>query len=215
MNFEDIGRVWREQGTGDFQRRKIENLSMVQGRAERFLDRHYRKGIFLFVITFLGLAAAVAVAAVADAGRPWLAWPGLIILIATLLRGLFSWQGLRRPRIDATPPVRHAVQAAVDRLVFMERFWERAGTLRFYLPFLTGEILAFEGFRPVGEERGIVSAGFYSLLFFIVVYGSFNNRRAARQTVRPLREELESWLADLAAFEHDSSPDAEPKAGTP
>jgi len=172
--------------------------------------RLYRQGMFIFVVTFLSLAAAVAVVVAADAPRPWLAWPGMIILIATLLRGLFSWQALRRPPVDATPPVRHAVQAAVDRLRFIERFWERAGRLRFYLPFLVGEILGFEGLRPVGAERGIMSAGFYCFLFFIVVYGSFNNRRAARQTVRPLREDLESWLADLAAFDHDGSPAAEP-----
>ena len=215
MNFEDIGRVWREQGTGDFQRRKIENLSTVQGRAERFLGRLYRQGMVIFVVTFLSLAAVVAAAAVAAAPRPWLAWPGMIILVATLLRGLFRWQALRRPRVDATPPVRHAVQAAVDRLRFIEGFWERAGRPRFYLPFLVGEILAFEGFRPVGAERGVMTAGFYALLVFIVVYGSLQNRRAARQTVRPLREDLESWLADLAAFDHDGAPDAEPKGGTP
>ena len=213
MNFEDIGRVWREQGTGDFQRQKIENLSTVQGRAERFLGRLYRQGMVIFVITFLSLAAVVAIAA--DAARPWLAWPGLIILIAPLLRGLFRWQALRRPSVDATPPVRHAVQATVDRLRFIERFWERAGTLHFYLPFLVGEILAFEGFRPIGAERGVMTAGFYAFLFLIVVCGSRGNRRAARRNVRPLREDLESWLADLAAFDQDGAPDAEPKGGTP
>ena len=203
MTFEDIGRVWREQGTGDFQRRKIENLSTVQGRAERFLGRLYRQGMFIFVVTFLSLAAVVTVVAVA-APRPWLAWPGMIILIALLLRVLFRWQAFRHPPVDATPPVRHAVQAAVDRLSLIERLWERAA-LHFYLPFLLGEILAFEGLRPVGAERGIMTAGFYAFLFFLVVYGSLGNRRAARQMVRPLREDLESWLADLAAFDHGVS----------
>lgn len=202
MTFDDIGRVWREQGTGDFQRRKIENLSTVRGRAERFLDRLYRQGMFLFVVTFLSLAVVGAVVA-ADAPRPWLAWPGMVILIGTLLRGLLAWQALRRPQVDATPPVRHAVKAAVDRLRYIEGVWEGAARLRFYLPFLVGEILSFEGFRPVGAERGVMTAGFYCFLLFIVVYGSFKNRRAARQTVRPLREDLESWLADLAAFDHE------------
>lgn len=212
MNFEDIGRVWRDQGTGDFQRQKIENLSTVQGRAERFLDRLYRRGMVIMVITFLAMAAGVAAGA-ADAARPWLAWPGLIILIATLLRTLFGLQALRRPRVDATPPVRHAVQAAVGRLRRLERFWERAA-LHFYLPVLVGEILAFEGFRPIGApERGVETAGFYALLFLIVVGGSLGNRRTAKRNVRPLREDLESWLADLAAFDH--SPDAEPKGRTP
>jgi hypothetical protein len=211
MTFEDIGRVWREQGTGDFQRRKIENLSTVQGRAERFADRFYRRGMFIFAVTFLSLAAVVAAVAADAPPRPLLAWPGLIIVVGTLLRWLLRWQALRRPRVDATPPVRHAVQAAVDRLRFMERWWERAGQPHFYLPFLVGEILAFEGFRPVGEGRGVVTVVFYGLLLLTVVYGTLGNRRAVRQTVRPLREDLESWLADLAAFDHDGAPDAEPK----
>src|SRR5262245_30493207 len=100
MKFEDIGRVWREQGTGDFERRKIEDLSTVRGRAERFLDLLYRQGMFIIAVTFLLLAAGMAAV---DAARPWLALPGLVILIATLLRGLFRWQALRRPRVDATP----------------------------------------------------------------------------------------------------------------
>ena len=213
MTFEDIGRVWREQGTGDFQRRKIENLSTVQGRAERFADRFYRRGMILLAVTIPAMAAIVIAAAADLPPRPWLAWPGLIILIAILLRLLFRWQALRRPRVDATPPVRHAVQAAVDRLRVMESFWERASRPLSYLPFLVGEILAFEGLRPVGAERGVITAIFYGLLLLTVVFGSLANRRAVRQTIRPLREDLETWLADLTAFDHDGAPDAEPKGG--
>jgi hypothetical protein len=208
MNFEDVGRVWREQGTGDFQRRKIENLSTAQGRADRFLGRLHRRGMVTFAITFLGLAAAV-VAGIADWGRPWLAWPGLIILVATLLRALFRLQALRSPHADTTPPVRHAVQAAVDRLRLLEQFWNRAA-LHFYLPFLVGEILTFEGFRRIGAERCVMNDGFYVFLILIVVFGSLENRRAARRNVRPLREDLESWLADLESFDHDGSSGAEP-----
>jgi hypothetical protein len=160
--------------------------------------------MFIIVFTLLLFAAAAAVGAF-NAARPWLAWPGLVILTAVLVRALLTWQALRRPRVDNTQPVRQAVQAAVDRLRFAESYWERAGRVSFYLPFLVGEILAFEGLMPIGVERGVITAGFYAFLLFIVVLGSVRNRREARQTVRPLREDLESWLADLAAFDQNGS----------
>jgi len=211
MNFEDLGRVWQEHGTGDFQRRKIENLSVVQGRAERFLSRLYRRGMFTFGLTFLGLAAALAVGAAAP--RPWLAWPGVIILIATLLKTLFRWQALRRPREGSTQPVRQMVEAEVGRLRVLERFWKGA-VLHFYLPFTVGEILGFEGLRPIGAERGIMTGGFYAVLFLLVMGGIIRNRRSVSHTVRPLREELESWLASLEAFDYDRKPNAGLQGGT-
>jgi hypothetical protein len=211
MNFEDLGRVWHEHETGDFQRRKIESLSTVRGRAERFLSRLYRQGMVIFAITFVLLAVALTVGAAP--ARPWLAWPGVIILVATLLKTLFRWQSLRRSRADSTQPVRRMVQAEIERLRLLERFWERA-PLHFYLPFLVGEILGFEGLRPIGAERGIMTGGFYVVLFVLVVLGIISNRRAAGHTVRPLREELESWLAGLEAFDDDRRPNAGLQGGT-
>ena len=211
MNFEDLGRVWQEHETGDFQRRKIENLSTVRGRAERFLSRLYRQGMVIFTITFALMVGALTVGAAP--ARPWLAWPGTFILVATLLKTLFRWQSLRRSRADSTQPVRRMVQAEIERLRLLERFWERA-PLHFYLPFLVGEILGFEGLRSIGAERGIETGGFYVCLFLIVVLGSLGNRRAARHNVRPLREELESWLAGLEAFDYDSRSNAGSKGET-
>jgi hypothetical protein len=211
MNFEDLGRVWQEHETGDFQRRKIENLSTVRGRAERYLSRLYRHAMINFAITLAVLVAGAAAAAAAP--RPWLALPGVIILLATLLKSLFRWQALRRSRADSTQPVRQMVEAEVGRLRVLERFWKGAA-LHFYLPFTVGEILGFEGFRPIGAERGIMTGGFYAVFFLLVVAGIIGNRRAVSHTVRPLREELESWLAGLEAFDYDRKPNAGLQGGT-
>ena len=72
--------------------------------------------------------------------------------------------------------------------------------------FLVGEILAFEGFRPVGAERSIVSFVFYPMLIGIIAVVVFRNPVFARKKVRPLREDLESWLEGLQALENEDAP---------
>jgi hypothetical protein len=198
MNFEDLGRVWQESGTGDFRRRKIENLSTVRGKAERLLNRIHRQGkrigavtVILCVVFFtLGLLASP---------RPWLAGSGVLILSAWLAYGIKIVLALGETTDVEPRPVRHAVESAVCRLRILERFWGNAHWL--FLAFLLGEVLAFEGFRPSGAERGAISAGFYLFLISLVVFGTLARRRDARSTVRPLREDLESWLAGLEAFD--------------
>jgi hypothetical protein len=212
MTFEDIGRVWREQGTGDFQRRTIENLSTVRGRAQRLLDSVYRRGTWIGTATLL-LFVPIAWFGVVDSPRPWLAAPGVAMLWIWLIVLLIRVRSLRAPRAETPFPVRVVVQSEVTRLQHLERFW--GGRVHWTLPaFLIGEILAFEGFRPLHVPRGWVTVSFYVALFALVVYATAARRRDVRTTVRPVREELQSWLAGLESFDYDGAPEAEPRGGT-
>ena len=211
MNFEDLGRVWQEQGTGDFQRRKVESLSTVRERAEKLLSTIHRNGRwvggFTLVLLLVGLVAAVA-----DTPIPWMVGTGWVILIAWLVRMLTRVRRFDAPRSGSPLPVREAVASEVSRLLLLEQFWGRIH--RGFPMFLVGEILVFEGARPPGAERGAWYFGFYVALFALVAYTIVARGRDARTKVRPLREELESWLAGLEAFDFDRELDAGMQGGT-
>src|SRR5688500_6502334 len=85
MTFEDLGRVWQEQGSGDFQRRKIESLSSVRGKAARLLNGLHRRGKWLTAVT-ASLVVLFGGWGVLESPRPWLAGPGLLILLVWLVR---------------------------------------------------------------------------------------------------------------------------------
>lgn len=211
MTFDDLGRVWQEQGTGDFQRRKVENLSTARGRAEKMLEGIRRHGTRSAVFTLL-LCTPIFAFGVLESQRPWLAGAGSVILLAWLVRMLLRVQRFGAPRSGAPQPVRVAVASEVSRLRLLEQFWGRQN--RSFPVFVVGEVLAFEGFRPPGYERGLLSALFYIGLFTIVAYAVVARGRDARTKVRPLREELESWLAGLDAFDFDGELDAGMQGGT-
>jgi hypothetical protein len=211
MTFEDLGRVWQEQGTGDFQRRKIESLSTVRGKAERLLNGVHRNGKWIGGFT-LTLFVVFATPVLLDAPRPWLAGSGWLVLSVWLVHVTRVVLALGGAKGAEPLPVRDSVESEVRRLRILERFW---GNVHWgFLVFLVGEVMTFEGMRPVGAERGVMSGGFYVLLIVLVVYGTLARRRDARSKVKPLREELESWLAGLEAFDFDRELDQRRQEGT-
>jgi hypothetical protein len=211
MTFEDLGRVWQEQGSGDFQRRKVENLSTVRGKAERLLSGMHRRGKWITAVT-VTLCAVFFTMGMLAAPRPWLAGSGVLILsvwMGYVIKGVIE---LGSPKGAASLPVRASVESEVRRLKVLERFWGGTGWL--LAAFLVGEVMAFEGFRPLDAERGVMTGGFYVFLVALVVFGTRARRRDARFKVQPLREELESWLAGLEAFDFDRELDARGREAT-
>lgn len=198
MTFEDLERVWQEQGTGDFQRRKIESLSTVRGKAERLLNGIHRRGKWVTAFT-VTMCAIFFTMGLLNSQRPWLAGSGVLLLsvfLAYVIKVVLELGGAK----GAEPlSVRASVESEVRRLRILERFW---GNVHWpLLVFLAGEVMMFEGFRPPDAELG--RAGFYLILAAIVAYGTLARRRDARHKVRSLREELESWMAGLEAFDFD------------
>lgn len=204
MTFDDIGRVWREEPSGEIKRRRVENLSDVMGRADRFLGPLYRNGKRIFILT-AALVVPVLAWGVIKAPRPQLALPGTLMLWLWLALTWRRWRKLRPPTPDSTQPVRVTVQAEVRRLRFLERFWGDISWGMIAL-FLVGEVLAFEGLRPAGGGSSIVSLVFYPFLIGIIAVVVFRNPVVARKKVRPLREDLESWLEGLQALESNEAP---------
>ena len=210
MTFDDLGRVWQQQETGDFQRRKVESLSAVRGRAERLLNGIHRRGKWISAVTVL-LCAVFFTLGMLASPRPWLAGAGVLILSGWLCYVIKVVFELGAPKGVEPLPVRDSVESEIRRLRILERFWGKVHWI--FAAFLLGEVMAFEGFRPRGVERGAFSAGFYVFLVALVVYGTVARRRDVRSKVRPLREELESWLAGLETFDLDRKLDARQEGG--
>ena len=196
MNFDDVGRIWRDEVTGEFRRRRTEDLSSARDRAAdldaKVLRRDLRETIAaLIVIPFyirFAIRASTPISAL-----------GAIIVVITAAIVPFRLRMARRPARDLTLPVGRAVEIEVARLRAQERLL--GSVLVWYLgPFGIGVILHVVGSAIVSPLFKVL----YTLLV-LVACGLLLvlNRRVARLKIQPLREELESWLADLEASDLD------------
>ncbi len=200
MNFDEVGRVWREEVTGEFRRTRIEDLSTARDRAAK-LDAEARRkwwaGTFMAFVSvpvyifavILGISRGYLVASL-----------GFVIVTISIVIWAIEWRKLRGAAPDPTLPVSAAVEAQVARLLAWERYMDTLGW-RFLAPFVVGYLLIMAGVSVSWPEGDPVSRGWrvrmsiYTIV--LSVFTVFYNRRRARLEVRPLREDLQSWLADL------------------
>jgi positive regulator of sigma E activity len=214
MNFEDVGRVWREQGTGDFQRRKIESLSAVRSRLAR-ATRTIRRRDFRETVAAL-VMIPFFIRATLDAPSTLWAIGSTLVVLSCLFIPIRLWLARRRDRDATELSVREALEVEVERIRDQERLLSSV-LLWYVAPPLTGILLMVLG-GSVNAAGDPVSPRFRAVYaVIVVVLGWFVvslNRRAVRLRLRPLREELESWLAGLEAFDYENTPAAESQGGT-
>ena len=200
MTFEDLKRVWREEGIGEYKRVRIEDLSGAHGRASRHLNRLVRWIGPLLVILLLVTIPLWGWGAI-NAPRPLLAWPGAVLLWGWIAKQLAVWWNLRKAKPDPGLPVRDAVYAELERLRMVERFREN---MHWYLvTFIVGEILLFVGLSADLRESLYAILPFSAAVLGLAALGRRVNRRELERVVRPLREELESWVVGLEELEMD------------
>ena len=208
MNFDEVGRIWREEVTGEFRRTRIEDLSTARDRAAKLDAEAQRKwwaGTFMaFVVVPVYTVSVIFVIT-----RGYLvAALGQSILTISIVIWAIEWRKLRGAAPDPTLPVSAAVEAQVARLLAWERYMNTLG--RFLAPFAVGYLLVMAGLSvtmtgdPVSLGFRVRASVFTIVLCLIVV---FSNRRRARLEVRPLREDLQSWLADLRDSDLEEAPD--------
>jgi len=187
MNFDDIGRIWREDDTDDFLRRRIERLSTVRDRATE-LDARVRRRDLRETLAAV-LVIPLCILWTIRASTPTSAL-GAIILAITVAILPFRLRTARRPTKDPTLPASTAVEVEVARLREQERLLDSA--LVWHLgPAAIGFALFFGGSALISP----LSKALFTLLVFVGLgWVLILNRRAVRLRFRPLREELESWL---------------------
>jgi len=208
MNFDEVGRIWREEVTGEFRRTRIEDLSTARDRAAK-LDARARRywwyGTFMAIV----VVPVVTVSVIFVIMRGYVVSAlGETILTISLVIWAIEWRKLRGTTPDPTLPVSAAVEAQVARLLAWERYMNTLA--RFLAPFAVGYLLVMAGLSvtmtgdPVSLGFRVRASIFTIVLCLIVV---FSNRRRARLEVRPLREDLQSWLADLRDSDLEEAPD--------
>ena len=203
MRFEDLKRVWCEEGTGEYKRVRIEDLSEARGRASNHLNRMVRGGVGLGGIMLLITIPLFGRAAI-NAAWPLLAWPGAVLLWGWLTYLFVSMWKVGRAKPDPGLPVLDAVHAELDRLRMMERF--RVGVPWSLPAFVAGEISLFIGLTPNPRESLVRVLMFSAAVLLITALAWRQNWRFFEQVVR-LKEELESWAGDLGEFEVDGGGD--------
>ncbi len=199
MNFDEVGRVWREEVTGEFRRTRIEDLSPARDRAAK-LDAEARRKWWLGTVMAIVSVPASIFTVIVGISRGYLVTSlGLVILTVSIAIWAIEWRKLRGAAPDPTLPVSAAVEAQVARLLAWERYMNTLGW-RFLAPFVVGYVLVMAGLSvtATGDPSSLgwrVRASIFTIVLSLFV--TFQNRRRARLEVRPLREDLQSWLADL------------------
>lgn len=196
MEFEEIGRVWREEGTGTVLRTRVEDLSSVVGRARRLGGARRRR--------FARTAWIAAVPMVLVFG--YMAWraPNLVSASGAVLMAAVSalvavrYVAIARRTSDTTLPVRMALLAELAHLNAIERLRLDAPRIRtLYWLGYAGYVLGVVALEE-GDPRVRALALAFLLSFLLVVEGLiyFARGRGPRVT-ETLKDELRSWLGSL------------------
>ncbi|MCG8462735.1 MAG: hypothetical protein MI919_41145 [Holophagales bacterium] len=212
MRFEDLKRVWREEGSGEYRRVRVEELSTVLGRASTHVNRMVR---FELLVSFALLLAIVLFSQSAiQAHRPLLAWPGAVLIWVWLAHGLACLRRLRQAKPDPGLPVREAVHAELERIRIVKRFRE---TYLWYLilTFIIGNILFLAGLSIDPQESLWAVVPISAAVLAFAAWGLRGNRRELKRVLRPLEEELQSWIVDLEQLERASEEAAQENSHDP
>ena len=133
---------------------------------------------------------------------------GGAIVLATLAVASAGWlHALGRPLPDASLPLFQAIQREVERLQKLDRYlesthWVRGGFMVASLVLILGAVL---------PEGGPARAAAFVLFLLMMEIALFRPRvRQERAKTRELRENLESWLRGIEAFEL-ADPSGDPK----
>jgi hypothetical protein len=192
MDFNEVGPVWRREGTGEYVRTRVEELSAARARSAK-IDHKVRRrdrleiSLSLIMLPFFAWYAVVVPSALSSLGAGIIA-VGLVIIPLRLRMA-------RRSALDTSLPVTAVLAAEVSRLRAQERLL-RSVAWWYFAPLLGGASLVVYG-QPVPLPSKVL---FTLLVLAFGGFGVFINLRSVRLQLRPVRGELESWLADL----HDS-----------
>ncbi len=207
MTFDDVGRVWREDVTGEFRRTRVEDLSTARDRAAKFDARARRLWWSGTVGAIVGVPWYVVAAFVGITRGYFVATLGFVIITIATATLAIQWRRLRGEAPDHTLPVGAALEAEVARLLAWEQYqynyaWWFAG------PLVVGWFLAVGGSFWL---TGPVTPGRLGASIFVIVTSVFlvlYSRREARVKTRPLIEDLQSWLTDLEDSDLGGASDA-------
>ncbi len=210
MNFDEVRRIWREEATGDFGRTRVEYLSAATDRAAK-LDAEARRKWWAGTVMAMVSAPAYIFAVTVAISRGYLVMAlGGVILAISIVIWAIEWRKLRGAAPDPTLPVSAAVEAQVARLLVWERYMDTLGW-RFLAPFVVGYLVIMAGMSVTlaGDPVSLGPRVRLSISAIVLsAFLAFWNRRRARIEVRPLREDLQSWLADLEDSDLGGASDA-------
>ena len=208
MNFDDMRRIWREELTGDFARTRVEYLSAATDRVAK-LDAKARRMWWIGTVMVIVVVPTTTLLAIMQISRGYLvATLGVVLITISVVMLAIRWRRLRGAVPDPTLPVSVAVEAQVARLLAWERYKNTVGWW-FLGPFAVGYLLVMTSDKVdlAGNPVSFSGVRLSILVTVLSVFLAFYNRRDARLKVRPLREELESWLADLRDSDLGGVPD--------
>ena len=198
MKFDDVRRIWREEDAGDFGRTRVEYLSAATDRVGK-LDAEARRWFWLVTVLPIVLVPTATLLAIMQISRGYLvATLGIVLITISVVMLAIRWRRLRGAVPDPALPVSVAVEAQVARLLAWERYKNTVGWW-FLGPFAVGYSLVMTSDKVdlAGNPVSFSGVRLSILVIVLSVFLAFVNRRDARLKVRPLREELESWIADL------------------
>jgi hypothetical protein len=208
MEFEEIGRVWREEGTGTIRRTRIEDLTSVLGRAKRLGVARRRR--FARLAWIAAVPMVLFFSYMAWAAPNYVAASGAVLMAVVAAFIAVRYRAIGRRESDAALPVRLALQAELthqDALARLQRDAPRVRTL-YWLGFgvyVVGIVFPGTG-NP--EDRALALGFFLSVLLVVEGLIYFSHRRGPRAG-GTLKDELRSWLDSLDELDASQAGDSD------
>ena len=200
MNFDQLGEVWRRETGGAPARSPAEELAAVRGRAAelaRIVRRRDRieTGVALAMLPIFAWKAAAS-------DHPLSVLGAAVIAVACVLIPV-RLRMARHRAADPAQPVALALRAELARVRAQERL---LGSVAWWYvgPIAVGLLLSTAG----GTASPLFKAGYAAVVVAMCAWVLHLNRRAVREEIRPVAEELESWLAGLDEPPSDGASDA-------
>ena len=205
MNFEELRRIWREQNdnpeseTGDEDmtiEQTVDVLRRTLQKTHRQIDRRdlLESGIAITMIFFFGFAFTQVPTVMSKSGCAVII-AGLLVIIYRLRRSRHA----ETDTTDRTLPLDQFCRIESDRLAQEARLLKTV-PLWYIAPGLIGANLMFFGVAGLSTTSAIYLAA--TSLFCFWVFRA--NRKAAIQTIEPLKKEVKALLSELEA-ENDSA----------
>lgn len=191
MEFEDLVKVWRDEGTGEVRRTRVESLSDLRGRAKQQEEnaRHrFRRAVivWLAIVPLFGFGICLAFLRGDLLDGTALA----ILAIGCVAPAVYYLKKRIRAEVDPALPVRVALATEVERLR------ELRLSIRAMSNWVAGALVIVGLMIPSDSDEPLHAIAWAAFFCLVGISGWKGWRRFANR-LQPTIEELESWIADL------------------
>lgn len=194
MEFENLGKVWREEETGELVRTRVERLSELRRQttqAEKKARNRIRRATVLGIVLVPGLAFIAILMMVTGNLRTGI---GFAVMAIGCTAPMIYLRRAGNTAVDPMLPVRAVLEKEVERLRALRR------SILAITGWVTGALVLGGPLLVLGVSSSPIKIFLWSAILILVgIRGPVAWQRYATQ-LQAARKQLERWIADLESI---------------